>query len=376
MIYAVRIFIVGVFLSSIFISHAQDVVISEVLYNPASGNERVKLTNTTAGTINVTNWWFCAKISYRQLSSATVSVISGLLNMPGGSSVVLEFSTPYLDNTASDLGLYTNSSFSSCGSMVDFVQWGGSFDFPAGRENVAVEACLWEDEQFAATASAGDALMFDGSNTGGSCSNCGNNGATVLTTLADLSNAPTTLPVELVRFKVRQMRRSNLIVWTTAQETGVKEFQIQRSNDGMHFSAIGTRMPAGNAHQVRDYQFEDSDVQYPRLYYRLRTVDNDGSWAFSPIGLVQRTTEGTITLGQVGSDRTGVHLQVTSSLPQTALQVELIAPNGRTEHSTTFDITAGAHLLHIKPEHPIGWHVLVVRQAGRIIGSAPVVLLH
>jgi len=95
------------------------------------------------GTTDVTNFWFCSQISYGRIGTMTVD---GNLNMANLDEITVTSSVNLA--SAADLGLYNTNSFNSTTAMEDFTQWGGSFDFPAGRENVAVDKGIWEDEMF------------------------------------------------------------------------------------------------------------------------------------------------------------------------------------------------------------------------------------
>ena len=67
--------------------------------------------------------------------------------------------------------------------------------------------------------------------------------------------------------------------WTTASEINTKNFVVERSTDGVHFSALGTVAAAGNSNTAHQYQFTDANALNAgasTLYYRLRLVDNDG----------------------------------------------------------------------------------------------------
>jgi hypothetical protein len=60
-----------------------------------------------------------------------------------------------------------------------------------------------------------------------------------------------------------------LIEWTSAAETGLTEFRLQRSMDGVHFNTIHTAQPAGDNH---NYTYTDSDLfknTGRTCYYRI-----------------------------------------------------------------------------------------------------------
>ena len=109
--------------------------------------------------------------------------------------------------------------------------------------------------------------------------------------ITPFSFTPLTLPVELVRFTGQTTEKGNLLTWTTAQERNAAFFIIERSNDAYDFTPIG-KVKATNTTQSVTYQFEDKQSTATPQYYRLRMVDNDGTFKFSnTISLVSDKNE-------------------------------------------------------------------------------------
>lgn len=91
------------------------------------------------------------------------------------------------------------------------------------------------------------------------------------------------LPVELVRFEaVRQATGVN-VTWATATEKSSDYFDVQRSLDGREFATVATATAGGNTTQPTAYAALDKTAPLARLYYRLRQVDLDGTFAYSPV---------------------------------------------------------------------------------------------
>jgi Zn-dependent metalloprotease len=95
-----------------------------------------------------------------------------------------------------------------------------------------------------------------------------------------------TLPVKLVSFDAVKSGRQTKVSWKTATEENSSNFIIERSADGINFSAIGTMAAAGNSTAERNYGFTDNAPLAGNNYYRLRAVDMDGSADYSRIALV------------------------------------------------------------------------------------------
>lgn len=93
----------------------------------------------------------------------------------------------------------------------------------------------------------------------------------------------TPLPIQLIRFDGTCKENTVLLNWSTASETDNDYFTIERSTDGISFSAIGNRDGAGNSMQVLHYHFEDTDPFAGMNYYRIKQTDYNGQFAYSGI---------------------------------------------------------------------------------------------
>lgn len=94
------------------------------------------------------------------------------------------------------------------------------------------------------------------------------------------------LPVELLAFSAKwqdETYSSAIIKWQTANEINVNYFEIERSIDGINFVSIA-QTEGLNSNAITDYQKIDYDpyVEGPS-YYRLRSVDIDGTFSYSQI---------------------------------------------------------------------------------------------
>ncbi|MEO0894997.1 MAG: T9SS type A sorting domain-containing protein [Bacteroidota bacterium] len=100
----------------------------------------------------------------------------------------------------------------------------------------------------------------------------------------DVLPISTDLPIELLDFEAYQVGEAVVqLEWTTTQEVNNAEFQIERSTDGRFFQQIAAMDGAGTTDARKDYDYLDLSVPGNRVYYRLRQVDFDGSFTYSPI---------------------------------------------------------------------------------------------
>lgn len=93
-----------------------------------------------------------------------------------------------------------------------------------------------------------------------------------------------TLPISLKSFTATPLdRTSALLSFATALEQNNDYFSIERSADGLRFSEIGRVQGAGNSLQTREYNYTDNTPLRGINYYRLKQVDYDGKYTFSPV---------------------------------------------------------------------------------------------
>ncbi len=91
------------------------------------------------------------------------------------------------------------------------------------------------------------------------------------------------LPAELVEFNANKKNATVLLNWTTASEINVSHFEIERSLDGIEFIKIGSHDAIGDAVTTTSYNFHDKQPRTGTNYYRLKTIDLDGSESLSRI---------------------------------------------------------------------------------------------
>ena len=94
------------------------------------------------------------------------------------------------------------------------------------------------------------------------------------------------LPVELAYFEAHLKNNQVQLDWTTATETNNSHFAVERSADGRDFTPIGRVDGSGTLREPHDYHFTDHQPLSGPNYYRLRQVDFDGRFAFSPVRYV------------------------------------------------------------------------------------------
>lgn len=107
-------------------------------------------------------------------------------------------------------------------------------------------------------------------------SNDGNNYAMTFTIVAPL-------PVKLLDFRGNLGQSGIVLNWATAWEENFGKFEVERSVDGATFTTVGKVDGKGNSNLRRNYQYVDREFAAGANFYRLKQVDIDGEFSYSPV---------------------------------------------------------------------------------------------
>lgn len=104
----------------------------------------------------------------------------------------------------------------------------------------------------------------------------------------DCTSLSASMPVELTNFSAKPMSQHINLAWSTASEKDNAYFAIERSRNGVDFTAIGQVKGNGTTSAAYDYGFVDQNVVTEGVYYyRLKQVDNDGTFTYSAVASAQ-----------------------------------------------------------------------------------------
>ena len=92
------------------------------------------------------------------------------------------------------------------------------------------------------------------------------------------------LPVELTTFSAVIKNKTVNLNWVTETEVNSCGFEVQRSAEPNKWEVLGFVEGAGNSNSPKEYSYTDDKVNPANAYkYRLRMIDNDGSYEYSKI---------------------------------------------------------------------------------------------
>ncbi|ODS84451.1 MAG: hypothetical protein ABS46_03475 [Cytophagaceae bacterium SCN 52-12] len=91
------------------------------------------------------------------------------------------------------------------------------------------------------------------------------------------------LPVRLVQFGAAKEGATAKLTWKTTSEVNASHFEVQRSGDAQTWVKIGTVAARGGENVAERYTFTDGSPVRGLNFYRLKTVDLDGTSEISRV---------------------------------------------------------------------------------------------
>lgn len=95
------------------------------------------------------------------------------------------------------------------------------------------------------------------------------------------------LPVELAFFDATPKEDMVALAWSTSSELNNDFFQIEHSKDAVNFTSVGKISGKGTTTETVNYEFMHRQPTSGVNYYRLKQVDFDGAFEYSPVVVVQ-----------------------------------------------------------------------------------------
>ena len=102
-----------------------------------------------------------------------------------------------------------------------------------------------------------------------------------------VSCAQTSLPVKLVTFTGKETATGIQLNWTTATEEEFDYFEIERADETLAFNTIASAISGkGDVNASASYTYMDHTPLQGKNYYRLKSIDLDGSYEYSDVIMV------------------------------------------------------------------------------------------
>lgn len=163
------------------------------------------------------------------------------------------------------------------------------------------------------------------------------------------------LPIKLISFEGLKSDHSVELKWVTAMERDFSHFEIERSNQNLNFVPIARVNGRGGLDVLTSYSYTDVIPEDGRVYYRLKSIDIDLTFEYSPVIVVDLSIEKQVTVypNPTGDGSLIVH---TNFSPQENDHVEIY--NNMGLKLLGADVTGHESSLHFNSDRKHGTYLL------------------
>lgn len=183
------------------------------------------------------------------------------------------------------------------------------------------------------------------------------------------------LPLTLTKFAGLYNESLNRVElqWTTSQEINTKEFVIERSvNSTGNWAVIGKVDAAGNTSFIRQYQFNDLTPMPGNSLYRLKMVDMNGSYRYSPLVLIKIGQGETMYTVNPNPVHGTAYLRSSSSKVE-MVKATLVDNTGKIIMRNSYYVGANAPAsIDISKQTP-GLYILRIEAAGKVYSEKVII---
>lgn len=170
------------------------------------------------------------------------------------------------------------------------------------------------------------------------------------------------LPVHFSYFRADIDGDFVLLKWETASEQNADRFEIERSENGSDFKNLGNINATGTTNGRTTYEFTDKTPFAGDNYYRLKQVDKNGNFIYTPIRLVSLNKSQNLSITiypqpaknrvtiKLPSDLSGKNLVLNIINSLGGLERQLINTNNRAGNTIELSVNKlakGIYFLHI-----------------------------
>jgi len=125
------------------------------------------------------------------------------------------------------------------------------------------------------------------------------------------------LPVELISFNAGFTKNNISLYWETQTEVNNYGFNVERSIDNNTWTTLSFIEGNGNSNSPKYYDFTDNDITKSGNYnYRLKQIDNDGTFEYSKIVSVNVSLPDNYYLSQNYPNPFNPETRIDFSIPQ------------------------------------------------------------
>jgi len=98
------------------------------------------------------------------------------------------------------------------------------------------------------------------------------------------------LPVTFLSFSGKVIGTRNQLEWRVSDEVNLSHYELERSEEGIRYTTVG-RMTASNSRAERVYSLGETVNNSTSYYYRVKSVNSDGTYKYSNVVYLRRNAK-------------------------------------------------------------------------------------
>ncbi len=185
-----------------------------------------------------------------------------------------------------------------------------------------------------------------------------------------ISNNVIPLPLHLLEFKAEKIANKKvLLTWKTADEVNSSHFDVERSFTGLSWEKIAVVATIGQPGAEQSYQLTDQSPSNNYNYYRLKQIDIDNKFEYSPVRLIAFDNSAAIKIyPTLTKERSELFV---SGISPEKVFIELYDNKG----SLLFQTKMYSNSFHLPQLKPGLYHVKLINRNNHTISNATQILV-
>jgi hypothetical protein len=180
-----------------------------------------------------------------------------------------------------------------------------------------------------------------------------------------------TLPVSLLQFTGRRVDATAQLQWDVSGEYGISSYEVQRGSTPTTFAAIGSLRARNEAASRHSYQFTDARPNSGDNYYRLKIMEQDGSFRYSEVVKVSFSAARGMRLSAVPNPTRGQALLQMEGLEKGQYSLLLTDASGRVLLSRSLRVQNTFEQQTLETGHLSSgiYRVVISNSRGEVVGQ-------
>lgn len=158
----------------------------------------------------------------------------------------------------------------------------------------------------------------------------------------------TPLPLRLLHFNGTLLNDQPQLHWTTTDEINTSHFELQRGTGGNNFLTVASISALGTGTGTYQYDYNDAYTVSGKVYYRLKMIDRDGQFTYSPVIVLQKNDADSWALfPNPAKQNQPLYIQINSTRER-SIMIEMLDMNGNLVGREKEKVLKGSQVLTVQ----------------------------